>query len=196
MATPEETKATQATENATETVTEETTTQETPEQEVSTEDTAQEATLDTIKKELDAQKVLLQQSEEQYKRLQADFTNFRRRNEKEREELSNVVLQGLIKDLLPIIDNFDRALAVEGAAGTPLHDGISMVYNQLMESLKKNGLEQIKATGEKFDPNFHQAVMRVQDPEKEDDIIEEELQKGYMVQGRVIRPSMVKVVAN
>ncbi len=196
MATPEETKATQATENATETVTEETTTQETPEQEVSTEDTAQDATLDTIKKELDAQKVLLQQSEEQYKRLQADFTNFRRRNEKEREELSNVVLQGLIKDLLPIIDNFDRALAVEGAAGTPLHDGISMVYNQLMESLKKNGLEQIKATGEKFDPNFHQAVMRVQDPEKEDDIIEEELQKGYMVQGRVIRPSMVKVVAN
>ena len=196
MATPEETKVTQATENATETVTEETTTQETPEQEVSTEDTAQEATLDTIKKELDAQKVLLQQSEEQYKRLQADFTNFRRRNEKEREELSNVVLQGLIKDLLPIIDNFDRALAVEGAAGTPLHDGISMVYNQLMESLKKNGLEQIKAAGEKFDPNFHQAVMRVQDPEKEDDIIEEELQKGYMVQGRVIRPSMVKVVAN
>lgn len=196
MATPEETKATQATENATETVTEETTTQETPEQEVPTEDTAQEATLDTIKKELDAQKVLLQQSEEQYKRLQADFTNFRRRNEKEREELSNVVLQGLIKDLLPIIDNFDRALAVEGVAGTPLHDGISMVYNQLMESLKKNGLEQIKATGEKFDPNFHQAVMRVQDPEKEDDIIEEELQKGYMVQGRVIRPSMVKVVAN
>lgn len=196
MATPEETKATQATENATETVTEETTTQETPEQEVSTEDTAQDATLDTIKKELDAQKVLLQQSEEQYKRLQADFTNFRRRNEKEREELSNVVLQGLIKDLLPIIDNFDRALAVEGAAGTPLHDGISMVYNQLMESLKKNGLEQIKAAGEKFDPNFHQAVMRVQDPEKEDDIIEEELQKGYMVQGRVIRPSMVKVVAN
>lgn len=98
--------------------------------------------------------------------MQADFANFRRRNEKEREELSSVVLQGLIKDLLPIIDNFERALAVEGAAGTPLHDGISMVYNQLMESLKKNGLEVIKAAGEKFDPNFHQAVMRVQDPEK------------------------------
>ena len=65
-----------------------------------------------------------------------------------------------------------------------------------MEFLKKNGLEVIKAAGEKFDPNFHQAVMRVQDPEKEDDTIEEEFQKGYMVQGRVIRPSMVKVVAN
>ena len=179
MATPEETKETMQTETTSETAVEN-----------------DEATFDTIKKELEAQKELLQQSEDHYKRLQADFANFRRRNEKEREELSSVVLQGLIKDLLPIIDNFERALAVEGAAGTPLHDGISMVYNQLMESLKKNGLEVIKAAGEKFDPNFHQAVMRVQDPEKEDDTIEEEFQKGYMVQGRVIRPSMVKVVAN
>lgn len=193
MATPEETKETmQAETSDTETKEEvkvDETTSETPVDN-------DEATLDKIKQELDAQKALLQQTEDQYKRLQADFTNFRRRNEKEREELSSVVLQGLIKDLLPIIDNFERALAVEGVAGTPLHEGISMVYNQLMESLKKNGLEVIKATGEKFDPNFHQAVMRVQDAEKEDDTIEEELQKGYMVQGRVIRPSMVKVVAN
>lgn len=152
--------------------------------------------LEAIKKELEAQKVLLQDSEEHYKRLQADFMNFRRRNEKEREELSSVIVQGLIKDLLPIIDNFERALAVEEAKGSPLHDGISMVYNQLITSLQKNGLEEIKAAGEKFDPNFHQAVMRVQDPEKEDDTVEEVLQKGYMVQGRVIRPSMVKVVAN
>ena len=180
MATPEETKETMQTETTSDNEVKETV----------------EETFDTIKKELEAQKELLQQSEDHYKRLQADFANFRRRNEKEHEELSSVVLQGLIKDLLPIIDNFERALAVEGAAGTPLHDGISMVYNQLMESLKKNGLEVIKAAGEKFDPNFHQAVMRVQDPEKEDDTIEEEFQKGYMVQGRVIRPSMVKVVAN
>lgn len=152
--------------------------------------------LEAIKKELEAQKALLQESEEHYKRLQADFMNFRRRNEKEREDLSSVILQGLIKDLLPIIDNFERALAVEEAKGSPLHDGISMVYNQLITSLQKNGLEEIKAVGEKFDPNFHQAVMRVEDPEKEDNTVEEVLQKGYMVQGRVIRPSMVKVVAN
>lgn len=152
--------------------------------------------LEAIKKELEAQKVLLQDSEEHYKRLQADFMNFRRRNEKEREELSSVIVQGLIKDLLPIIDNFERALAVEEAKGSALHDGITMIYNQLIGSLQKNGLEEIKAAGEKFDPNFHQAVMRVQDPEKEDDTIEEVLQKGYIVQGRVIRPSMVKVVAN
>lgn len=192
MATPEETKETMQTETTSDNEVKETVEETTNETAVEND----EATFDTIKKELEAQKELLQQSEDHYKRLQADFANFRRRNEKEREELSSVVLQGLIKDLLPIIDNFERALAVEGAACTPLHDGISMVYNQLMESLKKNGLEVIKAAGEKFDPNFHQAVMRVQDPEKEDDTIEEEFQKGYMVQGRVIRPSMVKVVAN
>lgn len=192
MATPEETKETMQTETTSDNEVKETVEETTTETAVEND----EATFDTIKKELEAQKELLQQSEDHYKRLQADFANFRRRNEKEREELSSVVLQGLIKDLLPIIDNFERALSVEGAAGTPLHDGISMVYNQLMESLKKNGLEVIKAAGEKFDPNFHQAVMRVQDPEKEDDTIEEEFQKGYMVQGRVIRPSMVKVVAN
>lgn len=192
MATPEETKETMQTETTSDNEVKETVEETTTETAVEND----EATFDTIKKELEAQKELLQQSEDHYKRLQADFANFRRRNEKEREELSSVVLQGLIKDLLPIIDNFERALAVEGVAGTPLHDGISMVYNQLMESLKKNGLEVIKAAGEKFDPNFHQAVMRVQDPEKEDDTIEEEFQKGYMVQGRVIRPSMVKVVAN
>lgn len=192
MATPEETKETMQTETTSDNEVKETVEETTTETAVEND----EATFDTIKKELEAQKELLQQSEDHYKRLQADFANFRRRNEKEREELSSVVLQGLIKDLLPIIDNFERALAVEGAASTPLHDGISMVYNQLMESLKKNGLEVIKAAGEKFDPNFHQAVMRVQDPEKEDDTIEEEFQKGYMVQGRVIRPSMVKVVAN
>lgn len=157
----------------------------------------EELDFEAIKKDLDAQKALVTESEERYKRLQADFINFRRRNEKERGELSNTVLQGLIKGLLPIVDNFERALSVEEAKGTPLHDGITMVYNQLMEALKKDGLEVIKADqGDKFDPNFHQAVMRVQDPDKEDNTIEEELQKGYMVSGFVIRPTMVKVVAN
>lgn len=157
----------------------------------------EEVDFEAIKKDLDAQKALVAESEERYKRLQADFINFRRRNEKERGELSNTVLQGLIKGLLPIVDNFERALSVEEAKGTPLHDGITMVFNQLMEALKKDGLEVIKANqGDKFDPNFHQAVMRVQDPDKEDNTIEEELQKGYMVAGYVIRPTMVKVVAN
>ena len=113
MATPEETKETMQTETTSDNEVKETVEETTNETAVEND----EATFDTIKKELEAQKELLQQSEDHYKRLQADFANFRRRNEKEREELSSVVLQGLIKDLLPIIDNFERALAVEGAAG-------------------------------------------------------------------------------
>ena len=101
--------------------------------------------IETIQKDLEAQKALLAESDERYKRLQADFTNFRRRNDKEREELSSVVLQGLIKDLLPIIDNFERALAVEKSQGDALYEGISMVYKQLMTSLEK--LEQTTFCG-------------------------------------------------
>ena len=71
-----------------------------------------------------------------------------------------------------------------------------MIYTQFQETLKKDGLEKIETEGQKFDPNFHQAVMRVQNPELEDDMIAQELQKGYVVKGRVIRPSMVQVVAN
>ena len=158
---------------------------------------AEQATddLEAIKKELEAQKALLQESEEHYKRLQADFMNFRRRNEKEREDLSSVILQGLIKDLLPIIDNFERALAVEEAKGSPLHDGISMVYNQLITSLQKNGLEEIKAEGEEFDPNFHEAVMQTPTSEHPENTVISVLQKGYKIGDKVLRPALVNVAA-
>lgn len=145
---------------------------------------------------LEEQKNLVAEVEDRYKRLQADFLNFRRRNEKERLELSSLVTQNIIKDLLPIVDNFQRAMAVEKVVHQSFYEGVQMIYNQLMETLKKEGLEEIKAEGEKFDPNYHQAVMREEDPEKEDDTISAVLQKGYMVKGKVIRPAMVKVVAN
>lgn len=149
-----------------------------------------------IQAELDKKTQELQESEDRLMRLRADFDNFRRRTRQEKEELSAVVLQGILADLLPFLDNFERALAVETSAEEAFKEGMSMVYNQFVASLQKNGLEPIKAVGEKFDPNFHQAVMRVEDAEQEDDTIIEELQKGYMAHGRVIRPSMVKVVAN
>lgn len=149
-----------------------------------------------IQAELDKKTQELQESEDRLMRLRADFDNFRRRTRQEKEELSAVVLQGILADLLPLLDNFERALAVETSAEEAFKEGMSMVYNQFVASLQKNGLEPIKAVGEKFDPNFHQAVMRVEDAEQEDDTIIEELQKGYMAHGRVIRPSMVKVVAN
>lgn len=142
----------------------------------------------------DADKALAD-AQEQFKRLQADFVNFRRRSNQEKAEISNVMLQGFVKDMLPILDNFERAVAAEGDDNA-LKEGVKMIFTQFNEVLVKNGLEVIKTEGEKFDPNFHQAVMRVEDAEKEDNTIDQELQKGYMVKGRVIRPAMVKVVSN
>ena len=98
--------------------------------------------------------------------------------------------------MLPLLDNFERALSAEGSDLDSFRAGVSMIYKQMQEALAKNGLEVIDTKDKKFDPNFHQAVMRVQDSEKEDDTIEQELQKGYMAKGRVIRPSMVQVVSN
>ena len=138
----------------------------------------------------------LAEKDAQMLRLRADFDNFRRRSVKEREELAAVVTQGILTDMLPLLDNFERAHLAEGSDLDSFRAGVSMIYKQMQEALTKNGLEVIDTKDKKFDPNFHQAVMRVQDPEKEDDTIEQELQKGYMVKGRVIRPSMVQVVSN
>lgn len=138
----------------------------------------------------------LKEKEDRILRLQADFDNFRRRSAKEKEEISAVVTQGILKDMLPLLDNFERAMAAETTDGEAFQKGVEMIFTQLGEILKKNGLEKIETKGQKFDPNFHQAVMRVQNEELEDDDIAQELQKGYMVKGRVIRPSMVQVVAN
>ena len=146
--------------------------------------------------EAEALKVQLAEGAERMKRLQADFENFRRRTRQEKEELSNLVVQDFIKELLPMLDNFDRAMAAEATDAAKFQQGVEMLYNQLTEILKNKGMELIDTKDAKFDPNFHQAVMRVENPDLEDEAIAMELQKGYMVKGKVIRPSMVQVVAN
>lgn len=146
--------------------------------------------------ELEALKKQLAEGVERMKRLQADFENFRRRTRQEKEELSSMVVQDFIKELLPMLDNFDRAMAAEATDAVKFQQGVEMIYNQLTDVLKNRGLELIDTKAAKFDPNFHQAVMRVENPELEDETIAMELQKGYMVKGKVIRPSMVQVVAN
>ena len=146
--------------------------------------------------ELEALKKQLAEGAERMKRLQADFENFRRRTRQEKEELSNMVVQDFIKELLPMLDNFDRAMAAEATDAAKFQQGVEMIYNQLTEILKNKGMELIDTKDAKFDPNFHQAVMRVENPDLEDEAIAMELQKGYMVKGKVIRPSMVQVVAN
>ena len=146
--------------------------------------------------EIEKLKAQVQEKEERALRLQADFENFRRRTSKEKEELSAVVTQGILKDMLPLLDNFERAMAAEAKDIDSFKQGVEMIFKQFGEVLVKNGLEHIEVEGQKFDPNYHQAVMRVENPDMEDEAIAQELQKGYMVKGRVIRPSMVQVVAN
>lgn len=127
-------------------------------------------------------------------RLQAEYDNFKRRTQKEKEAERKYKAQDIVNDLLPVLDNFERALQVEQTEATSnLIEGISMVYRQLQDVLTNNGVEVIETEGKEFDPNLHHAVMQVEDEAHESNHIVEELQKGYMLKDRVIRPSMVKV---
>ena len=168
--------------------------EEAPE-EAASEAAAMQEEIEALKGQVEKLTGDLQEKKDRLLRLQADFDNFRRRSAKEREEISAVVTQNFCKDMLPLLDNFERAMAAETKDVEAFQKGVEMIFTQFQEVLKKNGLEQIEAVGQKFDPNFHQAVMRVEDPEREDDTVAQELQKGYMVKGRVIRPSMVQVVS-
>ena len=130
-----------------------------------------------------------------YKRLQADFENFKRRTNQEKEQLAGFVKGDVLKDLLPVLDNFERAVQAPAEGDTKVFlDGFIMIHQNLMAMLSKHGLAVIDAAGKPFDPNFHQAIMRVPSDEYESDTVCEVLQTGYTVDGRCIRPAMVKVV--
>lgn len=126
-------------------------------------------------------------------RLQADYENLRRRTRQEREELLKYGSEQLIKNLLPVMDNFNRALAAAGDGGEKFISGIEMIQRQFYDVLSSEGLAPIPAQGEQFDPNIHDAVMQVEDTNEPENTIVEELLKGYYLKGKVIRPSMVKV---
>ena len=132
-------------------------------------------------------------------RLQADFDNFRKRTAKEKLELTAVIEQGFLTDLLPLLDNLERASSAaenENSNVETLRKGIEMIRNDTIAALTKHGLEHIETAGKMFDPNFHTAVGVVQDDSKEDGTIAAEFQRGYMARGKVIRASMVQVVKN
>ncbi|MEN0643084.1 nucleotide exchange factor GrpE [Alkalicoccobacillus gibsonii] len=130
-------------------------------------------------------------------RVQADYDNFRRRSREEKEAAAKYRAQGFIEELLPALDNFERALSVkpESEEAKSLAQGLNMVYNQLQEALKKEGVTAIETVGQPFDPHLHQAVMQVEEEGFESNQVVEELQKGYKLKDRVLRPSMVKVNA-
>lgn len=155
---------------------------------------------DTEEAVVDAAQVLEELKNEfdnRYKRLQADFDNFRRRTNQEKEQLSGFVKGNVLADLLPVLDNFERAVQspAEGDAKTFLN-GFVMIHQNLMATLQKHGLAPIEAVGQPFDPNLHQAIMRVETDEYPEDTVVEVLQTGYTVDGRCIRPAMVKVSGN
>lgn len=160
-----------------------------------TEETAAEevSELQQAKEQLVVLQAELDEQKERYLRLQADYDNYRRRTQKEKSELSIQVTQDLIADLLPVADNFERALAAAGQDAESIKAGVEMISRQFFSILEQNGLEPINTEDAPFDPNFHQAVMREENTEKPDGTILQELQKGYMVKGKTIRPSMVKV---
>lgn len=128
-------------------------------------------------------------------RALAEFQNYRRRTDEERESLKGFLLTGVMESLLPIVDNFGRAVESMNASSdiAKLRDGISGIHRQLATLLEKNGVEQIEADGAAFDPNLHNAVMRVEDAGAPADTVVEVLQPGYKIGGRVLRPALVKV---
>jgi len=125
-------------------------------------------------------------------RTLADFDNFRRRAERDRSEYVQFAAMEIVRDLLPVLDDFQRALKVE-TPDAEYAKGVELIYQRLFEILKKAGLEPIDAAGKPFDPNRQQAVDRVHTDEFEDQTVLEEYQSGYNFKGKLLRPAMVKV---
>lgn len=125
-------------------------------------------------------------------RRQAEFENFRRRTERDRSDFLQYAGTEIVREILPIADDFERALKIP-SADAEYRKGIELIYQRLLDVLKKVGLEPIEAAGKMFDPNLHQAVDRTETADVDDHTILEEYQRGYNFKGKLLRPSMVKV---
>ncbi|WP_274651946.1 nucleotide exchange factor GrpE [Paenibacillus humicola] len=138
---------------------------------------------------------LAEDNHQRYLRAQADFDNFRRRTMKEKEELASYASMKLLGQLLPVVDNFGRALEAGRSGGDfdAFAKGVDMIFRQLEQVLEQEGLKPMDTVGQPFNPEFHQAIMQVESEEHEEGIVVEEVQKGYMLKDKVLRPAMVKV---
>jgi molecular chaperone GrpE len=127
-------------------------------------------------------------------RKSAEFDNYRKRTDRERREMVDLAAQDLLLDLLPILDDFERALAVAVPAGAERYrEGVELIYKQLQDLLKKRGITRIDAVGADFDPHIHQAVVQEASPTHREGEVTAELRRGYRLGDRLLRPSMVKV---
>ena len=127
-----------------------------------------------------------------YMRTLADFENYRKRSDREKQDFFKYALAGTFKEIIPVLDNFDRALD-HAEEGDDFHKGVLLIYKQLFDILKKAGLRPIEDKGVKFDPNLHEAVMREEDPSVPNQTVVMILQKGYFLHDRLLRPALVKV---
>ncbi len=126
-------------------------------------------------------------------RIQAEFENFRKRSEKQQQEYKDYALAGAMTTLLPILDSLDRALNTKAASLDDFHAGIELIDKQFHDALAKLGVQPVPAQGEAFDPNLHQAIQMVDTDEVEDNHVIDELQRGYKLKDRLLRPAMVRV---
>lgn len=134
----------------------------------------------------------LKDTKEQLLRTAAEYANFRARSAKEKEQTYSNAKGNVIAELLPVIDNLERALSQENSDYESFKKGVQMTMDGLMASLEKLGVESYGKSGEQFDPNFHNAVMHIEDEELGENVITDVFQKGYKINERVIRPAMVK----
>ena len=163
------------------------------EEEVSTAET-EEAEVETEPSEEEKLRKELADTKDLYLRTVAEYDNFRKRTAKEKIEIYGDATLKAVSEILSVIDNFERALAVE-TSDENFKKGIAMIFNQYLEILKKLGVSEIKAEGEEFNPEFHHAVQQIEDENLGENIVATVFQKGYMLGDKIIRPSMV-VVAN
>ena len=147
------------------------------------------------KKKKDKKDEKIEELTDKLTRQMAEFDNFRKRTEKEKSQMYEIGAKDIIEKILPVVDNFERGLSSvsEEDKATPFAEGMEKIYKQLMTTLEGIGVKPIEAVGQEFNPDFHNAVMHVEDEELGENIIAEEFQKGYMYRDSVVRHSMVKV---
>lgn len=169
-------------------------TEETQEEPAAEEKTAEKKGL-FGKKKKDKKDEKIEELTDMVKRQMAEFDNFRKRTEKEKASMYQIGAREIVEKILPVVDNFERGLAMipEEEKENPVATGMAQIYKQLMTAFDEMGVKAIEAVGQEFNPDFHNAVMHVEDEEVEENIIVEEFQKGYMYKDYVIRHSMVKV---
>lgn len=169
--------------------------EESPEETAEGADSQKKSFFGKKKEKKDTKDLQIEELTDRVRRNMAEFDNFRKRTEKEKSAMYEIGARDIVERILPVVDNFERGLnsVPEHAKGTAFAEGMEMIYKQLLKALEEAGVKPIEAIGQPFDPNIHNAVMHIEDETLGENIISQELQKGYMYRDTVVRHSMVQV---